>query len=147
MMLMVLGQFVFQPDALSFNELQRQRAWNFADNAVASGRSKKQFIGAGEDNVTLSGIVVQEHGVGTRDGIEQLADMADSGQGYVLMDGSGYLYGVYIITGIDETKQLMIFNGIPRKIDFSIKLTRVDDNRIERQQVPVLNTAAAAVNN
>lgn len=146
-MLMVLGQFVFQPDALSFNELQRQRAWNFADNAVASGRSKKQFIGAGEDNVTLSGIVVQEHGVGTRDGIEQLADMADSGQGYVLMDGSGYLYGVYIITGIDETKQLMIFNGIPRKIDFSIKLTRVDDNRIERQQVPVLNTAAAAVNN
>lgn len=102
-MLMVLGQFVFQPDTLSFNELQRQCAWNYADNAVASGRSKKQFIGAGEDNVTLNGLVVQEHGVGTRDGIEQLADMADSGQSYVLMDGSGYLYGVYIITGIDET--------------------------------------------
>lgn len=141
-MLMALGQFVFMPETLSFTEIQRQRAWSFSDNAVARGRAKKQFTGAGADSISLPGIVVQEHGIGIRFAIEELAAMADTGQGYVLIDGSGYLYGVYIIESIDETRSILMFNGVPRKIDFTLKLSRVDEDRIELQSAPSAGDAA-----
>jgi phage protein U len=130
-MLMVFGQFVFQTDTLSFNELQRQRAWNHASNPVAKGRAKRQYVGIGDETISLSGLIYQEHGMGNRQSLDDLAIMADQGSGFTLMDGSGYLYGVYIIENLDETRSVLLFNGVPRKIDFSLKLTRVDDDRIQ----------------
>lgn len=130
MAIMALGQFVFTLSDLAFNELQRQRQWNYAENAVAKGRAKKQFIGHGEENITLNGNVYEEHGFGKRQALDDLSSMADSGQGYTLVDGSGYVYGMYIITSLDETKSILIELGVPRKIDFSIKLVRVDDDKI-----------------
>lgn len=132
-MLMCLGQFAFTTDTLTFTQIQRQRTWQYADNAVAIGRKKRQFIGSGDDSISLPGLIYQEHGFGNRVAIDDLAAMADTGQGFVLVDGSGYLYGVYTIDSIDETKQVLLFNGVPRKIDFTIKLSRVDDDRIEQQ--------------
>ena len=131
-MLMALGQFVFQTDTLSFGEIQRQRAWNYASNAVAKGRAALQYLGTGSDTVTLPCLIYQEHGFGQRQSIDDLVQMADAGVGYTLLDGSGDLFGVYVIDSIDETRSVLMFNGVPRKIDLSIKLTRVDDSRIER---------------
>lgn len=132
-MLMCLGQFPFTTDTLTFTEIQRQRSWQYTDNAVAKGRKKRQFIGSGDDIITLPGLIYHEHGFGNRFALDELAAMADTGQGFVLVDGSGYLYGVYTIDSIDETKQVLLFNGVPRKVDFSIKLSRIDDERIEQQ--------------
>jgi phage protein U len=132
-MLMSLGQFIFRTSTLAFQEIQRQRAWNYAENTVAYGRAKKQFMGAGADSVTLPGLIYEEHGFGTRFALDELAGMADTGQGFVLMDGSGYLYGIFVIDSIDETKSILIDNGVPRKVDYTLKLSRVDDERIEMQ--------------
>ena len=135
-MLMSLGQFLFKTSTLAFQEIQRQRAWNYADNAIAFGRAKKQFMGAGEDTVTLPGLIYEEYGFGSRFALDEVASMADTGQGFVLMDGSGYLYGVYVINSIDETKSVLLDNGIPRKVDYTLKLSRTDDERIETQSAP-----------
>ena len=135
-MLMSLGQFLFKTSTLAFQEIQRQRAWNYADNAIAFGRAKKQFMGAGEDTVTLPGLIYEEYGFGSRFALDELASMADTGQGFVLMDGSGYLYGVYVINSIDETKSILLDNGVPRKVDYTLKLSRTDDERIETQSAP-----------
>lgn len=143
MILMSLGQFIFQTSTLAFQQIQRQRAWNYASNDVALGRAKKQFTGAGEDTVTLPGLIYEEYGFGQREAIETLASMASTGQGYVLMDGTGFLYGVYIIDSIDETKQVLYFNGVARKVDFSLKLSRVDDDRIEEQDVSDIEVDAS----
>lgn len=132
-MLASLGQFCFKTDTLTFTQIQRQRTWKYASNAVASGREKKQFIGQGEDTVTLPGLIYEAENIGTRFALDDLATMADTGQGYVLMDGSGYSYGVYVIDNIDETRSILNIDGIPQKIDFTIKLTRVDDNKIAKQ--------------
>lgn len=133
---MSLGQFLFKTSTLAFQEIQRQRAWNYADNAIAFGRTKKQFMGAGEDTVTLPGLIYEEYGFGSRFALDEVASMADTGQGFVLMDGSGYLYGVYVINSIDETKSILLDNGVPRKVDYTLKLSRTDDERIETQSAP-----------
>ena len=54
-MLMALGQFLFTTDVLSFNELQRQRQWKYGSNQVAKGRDTQQFMGTGDDTVSLTG--------------------------------------------------------------------------------------------
>ncbi|OTG94228.1 phage tail protein [Acinetobacter sp. ANC 3832] len=142
-MLMSLGQFIFQTDTLSFHEIQRQRTWTYAENAVASGRAKKQFTGVGTDTITLPGLIYQEYGFGNRFAIDELAAMASTGQGFVLMDGSGYLYGVYVIDNIDETKSILLDNGVPRKVDYTLKLSRTDDERIEEQTAPDVKQVTA----
>lgn len=141
-MLMSLGQFIFQTSTLAFQEIQRQRSWSYAENAVANGRAKKQFTGAGSDTVTMPGLIYEEYGFGTRFALDELASMADTGQGYVLMDGSGYLYGVFVIDSIDETKSILMDNGVPRKVDYTLKLSRVDDERIEMQSAPQQEASA-----
>ena len=135
-MLMCLGQFPFTTDTLTFTQIQRQRTWQYAENSVAKGRKKRQFIGSGEDTISLPGLIYQEHGFGNRFALDDLAAMADTGQGFVLVDGSGYLYGVYNIDSIDETKSILMDNGVPRKVDYTLKLSRVDDERIEMQSAP-----------
>ena len=128
-MLMALGQFLFTTDVLSFNELQRQRQWKYGSNQVAKGRDTQQFMGSGDDTVSLTGQIYQEHGFGQRQSIDDIAKMADQGLGYVLADGSGYIYGVYKIDSIDENKNNFVDVGVARKIDFNIKITRIDDEK------------------
>ena len=103
---------------------------------MAAGRAKKQYTGVGSDTITLPGLIYEEYGFGYRYAVDELATMASTGQGFVLMDGSGYLYGVYVIDNIDETKTYLLDNGVPRKVDFTIKLSRTDDERIEEQTAP-----------
>lgn len=141
-MLLALGQFVFNVDTMTYDELQRSRSWSYASNAIAQGRDQHQFTGAGEDTVTIPFLIYQSHGFGNRQSIDDLSEMADSGSGYVLIDGSGYLYGVFAITAIDETRSHITNRGVARKIDGTMKLMRVDDDRIQADKVVEPNTPA-----
>ena len=130
-MLLCLGQFVFNVDTMTYSELQRSRSWSYASNSIGQGRDQHQYTGAGEETVTIPFLIYQSHGFGNRQSIDDLSEMADSGSGYVLIDGSGYLYGVFAITAIDETRSHISNRGVPRKIDGTMKLMRVDDDRIQ----------------
>ena len=135
-MILSLGQFVFSVDTLSFNELQRSREWSFANNAIAQGRPQYQFTGTGEETISIPFLIYQDHGFGNRQSVDDLAEMADTGAGYVLIDGTGYIYGIFAITSIDDTRSLLTINGVPTKIDGTLALTRVDDNRIQADKTP-----------
>ena len=130
-MILSLGQFVFSVDTLTFNELQRSRSWSFANNDIAQGRPQYQFTGVGEETISIPFLIYQEHGFGNRQSVDDLAEMADTGAGYVLIDGSGYIYGVFAIDSVDDNRSFLTINGVPRKVDGTLKLTRVDDNRIQ----------------
>ena len=130
-MILSLGQFVFSVDTLTFNELQRSRSWSFASNDIAQGRPQCQFTGTGEETISIPFLIYQDHGFGNRQSVDDLAEMADTGAGYVLIDGSGYIYGVFAIDSIDDNRSFLTINGVPRKVDGTLKLTRVDDNRIQ----------------
>ena len=141
-MLLSLGQFVFSVDTMTFSEIQRSRSWSYGSNSIGQGRDQYQFTGVGEESVTIPFLIYQSHGFGNRQSIDDLSEMADSGSGYVLIDGSGYIYGVFAITGIDETRSHITNIGIARKIDGTMKLMRVDDDRIQADKVVEPNTPA-----
>lgn len=131
MALLALGQFVFSTDTLTFSELQRKRGWSLGSNTVAQGRNQYQYTGAAEETISIPYRIYESHGFGTRQAVDDLAEMGSTGAGYVLIDGSGYIYGVFAIASIDDTRSVLVSSGVPRKIDGTLNLVRVDDSRIQ----------------
>lgn len=126
-MLMSLDQFVFSLTTAPFRELQRQRSWKHPKKSRIGARDSRQYTGQGDDTITLNGLVAPET-IGSIASISELAAMADTGEGYALVDGIGNVYGAYIITGLNETQTYHTAEGIPRKIEFALTLERVDDD-------------------
>lgn len=127
-MMMSLDQFVFALATTPYRELQRQRSWKHRTSSRVGARDASQFTGAGDDIVTLNGLVAPDNGIGTRASLDMLATMADEGDAYVLVDGVGNVYGAFIIEGLNETATYHTKEGVPRKIEFALTLKRVDDN-------------------
>lgn len=124
-MQMCLGLFVFSLHTLSYQELQRRTAWKHPTQSVVGGRDASQYLGHGEDTITLSGSVVPEF-AGTPISLDVLRRMGNTGQAWVLIEGTGTIYGAFTIIDLQETRTLFHFNGAARKIEFTITLRRVD---------------------
>lgn len=121
--LMALGMFVFDGDTLLFDGLERNRAWRHGRTERFRARPASQFLGPGEDKITLSGTLVPEL-VGQYSAITTLAKMADAGEAYLLMRGDGMIFGKYTIDGIAERQSAIIGNGMPRVVGFTLELVR-----------------------
>lgn len=126
-MLMSFGQFVFGMETLAFQELQRRRQWKHSANARVGARDARQFIGPGDDTFTISGVLAPEL-TGTLSSLDDLAAMGNTGDAYVLVDGTGTVYGAYLLDALDTTGSHIRQDGTPRKVSFSITLTRQDDS-------------------
>jgi len=123
-MLASLGLFVFELATFPFSEQTRRRGWKHARTARVGAPDAAQFVGAGDDKITLSGILAPE-AVGSYGAIDTLIDMADAGDAYQLVDGTGRVWGAFVIEAIDERRKHLMIDGVPRLIDFAVDLGRV----------------------
>ncbi len=124
-MLAALGMFIFDTDTTLFDELSRRRSWRHGRTERFGARAASQYLGPGDDQVTLSGKLIPEL-AGSYSSMEKLAEMADTGEAYPLADGLGNIMGSYTIETIDEQHGTLIDNGRARVIDFNIDLKRAD---------------------
>lgn len=128
-MLMCLGQFVFELPSLAYSELQRSSAWRHAANSRVGARAALQFVGPGDDTITLTGVLVPEV-AGKLESLTTLRRMADAGDAYAMIDGAGRVFGAWVIESISEGGSAFTQDGIARRTDFSISLKRSDDGRV-----------------
>ena len=112
-MMMVLGLYVFMLRTVPYQELQYQRSWRHAANSRVNRRPSTQFLGPDNDMLTLSGALEQ---------------MAEQGKAWPLIEGSGTIYGMYVIEGLNQTKTEFFRDGMPRRIEFTLSLKRVDES-------------------
>ncbi|MFM2278997.1 MAG: hypothetical protein RLZZ444_1228 [Pseudomonadota bacterium] len=124
-MLAAIGMFVFSTDTALFDELARRRDWRHARTERFGARPASQYLGPGEDLVTLSGTLVPEL-AGSYSAIERLAEMADQGEAWPLADGRGNVLGNFTIERIEERHSSLIDTGQARVVGFTIELARVD---------------------
>ena len=126
--MMALGQFTFGLDTLAYQDLDRQTAWRHASNSRVGDRPARQFVGAGDDTITLTGVLAPEF-KGSAQSLDTLRTMADDGNAYALIDGMGNVYGAWVIESLAQKASIFIAEGMPRRIEFTITLQRVDDDR------------------
>lgn len=130
-MMMCLGQFVFSLSTLAYQDFQRQTQWRHPSNSRVGARPARQYAGPGDDTITLQGLLAPEL-TGSVESLDKLREMADTGAAWPLVEGTGRVYGLYAIEQLSEGKTLFFKDGASRRIEFTINLTRVDDDRIER---------------
>jgi len=123
-MLAAIGMFVFETDSLLFDEFARKRSWRHARTERFGAIAASQFVGPGDDDVTLSGRLVPGL-AGRWSSLQRIAEMADTGEAFPLADGTGTILGQFTIEGLDETHRSLIDNGRARLIDFTLTLRRV----------------------
>jgi uncharacterized protein len=128
--MMALGLFVFGLHTLPYQQLQRQQQWRHPAASRVGRRPGRQYTGPGDETITLSGTLFPEI-TGGKVSLELLRALADTGKAWPLIQGDGTFYGHYVIESIDETASLFFTDGRARKIDFNLKLTRVDDDAID----------------
>lgn len=124
--LMTLGMFVFGMDSAPYQSLQRSREWRHAGTERFGARDASQFTGPGPDTITLSGLLVPEI-AGSFSALATLAEMADTGDHYPLIDGFGRVFGHYRIVKLDEDYLAIMAGGAPRHVGFRLDLERGDD--------------------
>lgn len=125
-MMMCYGFFVFCLKTLPFQNMKVNKSWNWAANNRVNQRSALQFTGPNNETITLSGTVYSEITDG-RVSIDDLERMANLSIPMPLIEGDGVLLGFFVLNNVDKTYIELNRNGSPRKIDFTIKLTRVDN--------------------
>lgn len=133
-MMMSLDHFVFSLQSAPYRELQRQRNWKHRTSSRVGTRDASQYTGAGDDTITLNGMVAASNGIGAAASLDELAKMGDLGDAYVLVDGAGTVYGAYVIDSLNETATYQTAEGIARKIEFNLTLKRVADETLASTQ-------------
>lgn len=126
-MLLALDQFVFGMDTLAFHELQRQTQWKHRTTSRVGARDARQYMGPGEDTVTLTGVLAPEL-TGNLASLLDLRKMADIGAAYAMVDGAGTVYGAFVIESLNEGQTLHYADGTPRRVEFTLSLARDDDD-------------------
>lgn len=127
--MMALGLFVFTLDTVPYQQLQRSVAWRHPASSRVGKRPARQFAGQGDETITLSGVLYPELTGGTLS-LATLEALAKTGKAWPLLEGTGRFYGMFVVEDISETRSYFFADGAARKIEFTIKLTRVDDDDI-----------------
>jgi phage protein U len=125
MMMLALGMFVFMRQTLPHQTMQRDAEYRWPSNSRVGKRDSFQFWGRGK--ITLAGVLYPEL-TGGKLTMTAIRLMADEGRAWPLLDGTGTIYGMYVINNISETGSLFFADGTARKIDFTLTLTRVDES-------------------
>ncbi len=97
-MMMVFGLFVFELRTLPYQQLQLSRNWRHVKNDRVGRSAKWQYVGAGENQLTLGGLLYPEI-TGGNLSLGAVSTMAYAGLAWPLIDGVGSIYGMYVITG------------------------------------------------
>ena len=129
-MMLALGMFVFSLSTAAYQELQRQTDWRHASNSRIGAAPARQFVGRGEDAITLPGVILPEL-AGSPLSLDALRLMANTGKAWPVVEGSGRIYGLWVIESLSETKTVFFRDGTPRRIEFTLSLKRIDDDRID----------------
>ena len=124
-MLICLGMFVFAVQSAPLDTIQRATQWRCPANNRTGGEPAYQYVGRGEDQLTLAGILAPEYTGGPAN-ITMLREMAERGEPYLLMRGTGEVMGYWLIDSLNETSSVLMPDGQALKIEFTLTLKRYD---------------------
>lgn len=127
-MMMALGQFVFSLETAPYQDFQQQLSWRHPSNNRVGRRPARQFLGPEDETITLAGVLLPQL-TGGDESIDQLREMGDAGEAYVLVEGTGRYFGLFIIESLQVTRTYFFEDGKARRIEFTLRLTRVDDEQ------------------
>lgn len=126
-MMMVLGLFVFSLKTVPYQQLERENTFRHQKIGRVGSSPQYQYTGPDEEPVTLSGTLYPEV-TGGDISLAALRTMAFSGKAWPLIEGTGTVYGMFVITALKQTRTEFFSDGKAKKIEFTLQLKKVSDD-------------------
>ncbi|MDC9582725.1 phage tail protein [Xenorhabdus sp. PR6a] len=126
-MMMIYGMFVFMLQTTPYQSMNRNMDWRHVKNDRIGKSPKWQYIGPGEDSITLNGMLYPEI-TGGDISLEVLRTMAFSAKPWPLIEGTGMIYGMFVIDSLTESRTEFFADGQARRIEFTLSLRRVSED-------------------
>ena len=130
-MMMILGMFPFSLQTTPYQSANKTNSWRHVKNDRVGKSPRYQFIGADEELFVLSGTLYPEISGGDVS-LVMLETMAFSGRPWPLIEGTGRIYGMYVIEQITQNRTEFFKDGKAKKIDFTLNLKRVSEDIREK---------------
>lgn len=122
---MILGGFLFSLNTAAFQEMNRETKYRWASQERFGAHEALQFLGPGEDSISLPGVIYPSYRGGTGQ-VQKMRDLAGKGQPLMLLDGYGNVFGRWVIESVDEKRSNFAALGQPKKQEFTLKLRHYD---------------------
>lgn len=139
--MMTWGPVQFSISTLAYEALSQTDEYRWATVDRVGRRPAKQWMGPGEQQITLSGCILTAldlagsgtSPVGTMQ-IERVRQVALEGVPYLLTDGRGHIHGMFCLVQVTEDATRQFDNGAPRKQEFSMSFDRYGDDKEHGQK-------------
>lgn len=130
-MMMILGMFPFSLQTTPYQTSNKANTWRHVKNDRVGKSPRYQYIGPDEEPITLSGTLYPEISGGDVS-LTTLETMAYTGRAWPLIEGTGKIYGMYVIDGLTQNRTEFFQDGKARKIDFTLSLKKVSEDIREK---------------
>ena len=130
-MMMILGMFPFALQTTPYQTSNQSNTWRHVKNDRVGKSPRYQYIGPDEEPITLSGTLYPEISGGDVS-LTTLETMAYTGRAWPLIEGTGKIYGMYVIDGLTQNRTEFFQDGKARKIDFTLTLKKVSEDIREK---------------
>lgn len=118
---MALGDFRFALKGAAYDSFRRETRWRWASQPRLGRAPAKQFVGPGEDVITLKGTIYPHFRGGWKQ-VKAMRELAGKGQPQLMVDGLGFIHGYWCITSLTESNDAIWHNGAPLKQGFTMTL-------------------------
>ena len=119
--MMKLGDFAFGIETAAYQTLARKNSWRWVEQARISRKPAQQAIGPGTEKLTIAGRIYP-HWKGGLGQLPALRAVADQMQPQILVDGTGRVWGKFVITKLVETQKHINEQGQPHRQDFNLEI-------------------------
>lgn len=119
--MMALGLFQFGMNGSNYQTFRRAAAYRWQPQNRVGRTPAMQFLGPDTQEITLSGVIYPHFKGGLRQ-VELMRLAAAQGQPMMLVDGLGWVWERWVVVSIEDTKTLLMSDGAPRKIEFTLTL-------------------------
>jgi len=126
--MLALGDYRFSMDTAAYNKLVRDYEFNWSSQSRIGRRPALQFVGLGDEIITLSGVIYPHF----RGGLEQITAMvieAGKGEPLPLVDGRGRFWGDFVITKIKQGEESFDSDGSAYRQTFTLGLKAYGEDR------------------
>lgn len=137
-----LGSFQFGVTTAAYQELKRTTEWRWPSQDQFGKLAAVQFVGPGNDSITLPGVIYPEWRGGLTQ-LDALRALGDTGEPQTMIDGRGKILGKWVIERVDEGQQVFAAAGVPRRQEFTLQLRRIHDDGAATVPIPAAVPAAA----
>jgi uncharacterized protein len=148
------GDFIFKSTTIPITSIQKDESVKWSSFDRAKNSSARMWQSDGNNTINVEGVIFPEYspaegiqgnlsGPTGRFQLDTLRSMQLTKIPYLLIDGTGVIFGKYILTKISQTQDKFLHNGIPRKQSYNLTFEKYSgDQQIKKS---LLNRARGGV--